>query len=271
MRARREGPFSYLAAAAALLLCFAFLIGACAPKKPYATKGKTARLDRPKIREKAKRAIPRLGFTVQAGAFKSAQNAARFTETLKEKGLDATYFVTDKGLYRVTFGNWEKREDAETLAVILRSMGVIEDFQIVRPEDYAVAKARVKGETYLRGEIVKTSRTFLGVPYLWGGTNAEEGFDCSGLTMTVYRLNGLDLPRTSVQQFEAGEAVDREELQRGDLVFFATAGGRKVSHVGIYIGGDRFIHAPGRGKRIRVDSLDSSYYAKRYLGARTYI
>jgi len=65
------------------------------------------------------------------------------------------------------------------------------------------------------------------VPYLWGGTSADEGFDCSGLTMTVYQLNGLNLPRNSRKQFEVGISVDKDELQKGDLVFLQKKGGQK--------------------------------------------
>jgi cell wall-associated NlpC family hydrolase len=89
--------------------------------------------------------------------------------------------------------------------------------------------------------------------------------------MAVYQLNGLDLPRTSRQQWRTGKPIRRKELDRGDLVFFATSGGRRVSHVGIYTGNGMFLHAPGRGKAIREASLESKYFRKRYLGARTYL
>jgi cell wall-associated NlpC family hydrolase len=89
--------------------------------------------------------------------------------------------------------------------------------------------------------------------------------------MTVYQLNGLNLPRTSGEQFEDGEPTSRQALQKGDLVFFATAGRGKVSHVGVYIGAGQFIHAPRRGRHITVDSLTSAYYGKRFLGGRSYL
>jgi cell wall-associated NlpC family hydrolase len=109
----------------------------------------------------------------------------------------------------------------------------------------------------------------LGVPYLWGGTTAR-GFDCSGLALAVYRLNGLQLPRNTRDQFEAGEAVAEGKLRPGDLVFFATSGTGEVSHVGIYTGEARFIHAPSRGRRITRDRLDDPYYRERFVGGRTY-
>jgi cell wall-associated NlpC family hydrolase len=88
--------------------------------------------------------------------------------------------------------------------------------------------------------------------------------------MTVYRLNGLDLPRTAASQFRVGTPVRRRSLQRGDLVFFETGRRGRISHVGIYSGEGRFIHAPGRGKRIGSASLSSTYFASRFAGARRY-
>jgi len=123
----------------------------------------------------------------------------------------------------------------------------------------------------LREEMARTAGSFVGVPYLWGGTSASEGFDCSGLTMAVYQLSGLDLPRSSQQQFETGTPVERDMLRKGDLVFFRTKDPGKVSHVGLYIGDGRFVHAPGQGKRISIESLSTPYYAARYAGARSYI
>jgi cell wall-associated NlpC family hydrolase len=89
--------------------------------------------------------------------------------------------------------------------------------------------------------------------------------------MVVYRLNGLDLPRSSRQQWKVGRRIDRKRLQKGDLVFFATRGGTRVSHVGLYTGGNKFLHAPGRGRRIQAASLSSKYYRARYVGARSYL
>ena len=257
----------------ALLLCVCFIGGCSAKRSPsvYHPPVEKARKKAPAKPRVVKKELARMGYSIQTGAFSKAENAARFTEDLKQRGLDATYFVAKTGLYKVRFGNYAKREDAVSVAEILKSMGVIEDFYIVNPEDYAVAKSDTRGEDYLRQELVKAAMSFIGVPYLWGGTSAEDGFDCSGLTMTVYQLNGLNLPRTSSDQFNAGGAIDRSDLEKGDLVFFATSGRKKVSHVGIYIGDGRFIHAPRRGKKICVESLSNEYFNKRFLGARSYL
>jgi cell wall-associated NlpC family hydrolase len=89
--------------------------------------------------------------------------------------------------------------------------------------------------------------------------------------MAVYRLNGMRLPRSSGDQYKAGESVSQKNLRRGDLVFFATAGGRRISHVGLYLGGGAFIHAPSRGRNILIYQLSDMYYRQHYVGARTYL
>ena len=218
-----------------------------------------------------KRQLAVMGYTIQAGAFANVDNAVRLTEKLKNQNLDATYFKAGDGLFKVRFGNFTSKEQARRRALDLRQSGVIEEFYIVRPEEYAISKRRQYGDEYLRRSLVNSARDFIGVPYLWGGISAETGFDCSGLTMTVYQLNGLDLPRHSAAQYDAGEPIDKNDLQRGDLVFFNTRGRGIVSHVGIYIGNGRFIHAPSRGKNIRIDSLSDEYYAARYVGSRNYL
>ena len=208
--------------------------------------------------------LDRVRFTIQVGAFVNLDNAVRFTEHLQNSGLDAYHFVDSSGLYKVRFGNYPTKKSARQTANYLQSRGVIDDYYIIRP------KQRLS-KTLLRGDIVKTAKSFIGVPYKWGGSSQREGFDCSGLTMTVYHLNGLSLPRTSRQQWKTGLPVSRTHLVEGDLVFFSTAKARRISHVGIYTGRGKFIHAPGRGQKIRTASLSTQYYKKRYVGARRYL
>jgi len=243
-----------------VLFLIIFLFAGCAGRRSYSS--------RPKAIEKP---LSRLGYTIQVGAFSDVGNAARLTDQLQARGLDATYFVARAGLYKVRFGNYPSKAAARQNAESLRSSGAIDEFYIVNPDEYAVAKQQKYGDVYVREELIKTAESFVGVPYLWGGSSASTGFDCSGLSMTVYQLNGLDLPRSSKEQYETGTPVERNDLLKGDLVFFATSGKNKVAHVGIYVGDGRFIHAAGRGKNIRVDHLSSSYYKKRYVGGRTYI
>ena len=108
----------------------------------------------------------------------------------------------------------------------------------------------------------------IGVPYRRGGNSAETGFDCSGFVRTTFeQALGLMLPRRSQEQAAATEKIDKKELQPGDLVFFNTLR-RAYSHVGIYLGEGKFIHAPRTGARVRVESMDVSYWQKRFNGAR---
>ncbi|WP_376847844.1 C40 family peptidase [Bordetella pertussis] len=119
---------------------------------------------------------------------------------------------------------------------------------------------------------VRAGLDAIGTPYSWGGDDPADGFDCSGLVLFVYRHTaGLELPRTARAQRGAGRTVARKNLRPGDLVFFATRGRGVTSHVGIYIGQDQFVHAPTRGSKVRVDSMDNRYWNKRFVGARRYL
>ncbi len=208
--------------------------------------------------------IPRMGYAIQVGAFSVLDNAVHLTETLQKKGLDAYYFIHDSGLYKVRFGNFSSRSLAMAEAQDLCKNRVIEEFYIVGPEQYP-------DTTSLRRGIVQAAKSFIGVPYRFGSASSEEGFDCSGLAMAVYRLNGFDLPRTSRQQWAAGRPLEGRDPAEADLVFFDTSGTGGVSHVGVYLGKGQFVHAPKRGKKIRIDAMSDNYYKQRYMGARTYL
>jgi cell wall-associated NlpC family hydrolase len=141
-----------------------------------------------------------------------------------------------------------------------------------KPEDAPAAPAQgLLGRVQDRAsDMVVSSMNFLGVRYRKGGTSAETGFDCSGFTRHVFAMSlGLMLPRRADEQAAAPGfvAVPRDSLRPGDLVFFNTMK-RTFSHVGIYIGDNRFIHAPSHGKDVRTDDLSFAYWAKRFTGAR---
>ena len=122
--------------------------------------------------------------------------------------------------------------------------------------------------THKASELVVNAMGFLGVPYKWGGTDADSGFDCSGFVASVYQQSiGLLLPRKAEQQAAATEKIDQADLQPGDLVFFNTMR-RAFSHVGIYVGNGKFIHAPRAGAEVRVESMGGSYWQRRFDGAR---
>ena len=117
-------------------------------------------------------------------------------------------------------------------------------------------------------EVVMQALANVGKPYRWGGTSPEDGFDCSGLVAHVYEdAVGIKLPRTSRQMSRRGTRVDRRHLAAGDLVFFHTSR-HAYSHVGIYIGKGRFVHAPSTGSLVRVERMSNRYWAARYDGAR---
>jgi peptidoglycan DL-endopeptidase CwlO len=112
------------------------------------------------------------------------------------------------------------------------------------------------------GGAVGIAMQYLGVPYAWGGASPS-GFDCSGFVMYVFAQVGVSLPHHAASQFNYGVSVSRDELQPGDLVFFDGLG-----HVGIYIGGGQFIHAPHTGDVVKISSIDDSWYAASWVGAK---
>jgi cell wall-associated NlpC family hydrolase len=224
----------------------------------------------PRLSGPAAHPLPRLGFTIQAGAFAQVEHAARLAEALQAKGLNAIYYAPTPGLYRVRFGDFPTWEAAKARAEALKAAGVIAEFHVVAPEEPPMARPRPQDERGLRANLTATARAYLGVPYLWGGTTAK-GFDCSGLAMAVYRLNGLQLPRNSREQFDAGTAVSPDHLRPGDLLFFGPGGRGPISHVAIYVGNGTFVHASNRGRRIASASLSGTYFRETFVGARTYL
>jgi len=119
-----------------------------------------------------------------------------------------------------------------------------------------------------RAEALLQALLALGVDYRDGGSSLESGFDCSGLVVHVYRKAwGIRLPRTAHEQSAAGIPVSLSELQAGDLVFYDTQN-RPYSHVGIYLGDGRFVHAPKSGARVRVEPIGGAYWVRRFNGAR---
>ncbi|WP_088189135.1 C40 family peptidase [Desulfosporosinus sp. FKA] len=117
-------------------------------------------------------------------------------------------------------------------------------------------------------DIIDHAVSLVGKPYIFGGTTLK-GFDCSGFTQYVYAGSGISLPRTSYAQYASGDSVSESNLQPGDLVFFSTYS-KGASHVGIYIGGGKFVHADNPKKGVTITNLSDSFYVKNYLGARRY-
>lgn len=117
--------------------------------------------------------------------------------------------------------------------------------------------------------IIHTANRLLGTPYRSGGNHPGEGFDCSGFVSFVLGQHGINLGRSSPELVKKGKKITRHDLRPGDLVFFASGRkGKRVSHVGIYLGKGEFIHAASRNHRIQINELSEKYWARHYYGAR---
>ena len=130
------------------------------------------------------------------------------------------------------------------------------------------AKAFLSGMAGKAGDVVVGALNMIGVRYRWGGNTPDSGLDCSGFVRYVFQDTlGMSLPRRAEEMSRVGEKVSMSNLKPGDLVFFNTMR-RTISHVGIYIGDNKFVHSPSTGSTIRVDDLDDGYWEKRFKGAR---
>jgi len=114
--------------------------------------------------------------------------------------------------------------------------------------------------------VIRVAERMISVPYRWGGETLK-GLDCSAYVRKVYTYMNFTLPRSAREQYREGVQVDKAELSVGDLVFFRTYA-KYPSHVGIYLGDNRFIHASSRDRKVKIDSLETPYYVRRYIGAK---
>jgi gamma-D-glutamyl-L-lysine dipeptidyl-peptidase len=237
-----------------------------------------------------------VGFTIQVGAFSEVKNAERLTRTLQAKGLEAFYFKRENGIYAVRFGDFVRREDASRTARQLVKDRIIATYFIAAPQPDVSALVREPSLSKAPdpsltkpGPVVKkreppeprrprsdmgsiaarTAERFVGIPYRWGGDTVVDGMDCSGFVRAVYNLCGVNIPRTSREQYRVGDVVARDELKDGDLLFFGPSA-EEITHVGIFVGSGRFVHAPRRGDDIKVSTLDEAYFLKRFVGAKRY-
>jgi peptidoglycan DL-endopeptidase LytE len=165
---------------------------------------------------------------------------------------------------------WKPPTEAE-LAELARASKAVEITSKAVDASPAVAAAPDSPETRKAGESIKdrllrVARRMLEVPYRFGGTTLW-GLDCSGFVQKTFAFFGLDLPHSAREQFREGLKVSKADLSPGDLVFFRTYA-KYASHVGIYLGDNRFVHASSHDRKVTIDSLDEPYYMKHYLGAK---
>lgn len=132
---------------------------------------------------------------------------------------------------------------------------------------------RLVSRSQMADDVLLRAMAQIGTPYRWGGSSPQTGFDCSGLIGYVFHHSmNIKLPRSTTQMMQVkAPVIERNRLRTGDIVFFATSGGRRVSHAGIYVGDNRFVHAPSTGGKVRIDSLTSPYWSKAYLQAKRYL
>ena len=147
---------------------------------------------------------------------------------------------------------------------ISNTLAELTDIDTEQPVD--LAKNLESSQAF--ADLQKSAYSFLGARYRFGG-NSPTALDCSSFTQQVFRLQDIDLPRTAREQFQVGDEVGQGDLRRGDLVFFRTYA-RYASHVGIYLGNRKMIHASSSHRRVVISSMDTPYYLSRYLGARRF-
>lgn len=152
-----------------------------------------------------------------------------------------------------------------TLLVALSGCASRPPVTVITPEDTRDARAAPSGP---RITVVQAAKSMIGAPYRYGGSSPR-GFDCSGLVSFSFAQAGIQVPRTADRQFRASRPLGDRSLLPGDLIFF-DIGERRISHVGIYVGEGRFVHAPSTGKQVSVESLANPYWRDRIVGAGHY-
>ncbi len=159
---------------------------------------------------------------------------------------------------------------ATALAVLLLAVAgqSVQAAETDQAPDQNRVLARISSFTDRATNLAIEAMSLIGIHYRRGGNSPENGLDCSGMVRYVFKQsNDIDLPRTSAEMSRVGDQVEKNDLQPGDLVFFNTVR-RAFSHVGIYLGDNKFIHAPTPGSAVRIESMDLAYWKARFNGAR---
>lgn len=162
------------------------------------------------------------------------------------------------------------RPPQQALAVLMLALlaSACTPFRPGVPSAPAASEQSMASQQGMGAVIAQQALAQVGAPYRYGGTDPARGFDCSGLVSYAHSREGISVPRTAAAQFAAARKVDPAALRTGDLVFFRLVpGSREVTHVGIYTGQRRFVHAPQTGRNVSEASLDDPYYRERFAGA----
>jgi cell wall-associated NlpC family hydrolase len=189
------------------------------------------------------------------------------SRTLRAAILSAIFALMSSACHAGTFAS------NEVFEVNLPAQGSVAtrpaEIVINKPVEAAAPKiGRFRAVSAKAAEVVLQAMSLLGTPYRFGGSSPKTGLDCSGLVKYAFqKAIGAVLPRSSSEMSRQGIRVPESEMQTGDLVFYAT-NRREISHVGIYIGAHRFVHAPSNGGVVRVDRIDDAYWRAHFVGAR---
>ncbi len=195
-----------------------------------------------------------------------------------EVGYVSGKYISDTKIKETTSRGGIDRTNKKTADV--ENEEIVEEVKVEQEEkaEEQVLQENIQGEiqeneanSSMGEEIVEFAKQYMGYKYISGGSSPAKGFDCSGFTSYVYSNFGINLSRTSKGQNSNGVAVKKSNLAPGDIVIFRNQGNSAIGHVGIYIGNGKFIHAANRKEGVTITSLSSSYYAKRYVGARRVI
>jgi cell wall-associated NlpC family hydrolase len=208
-------------------------------------------------------------YYIHAGTFRDKESAMNLMVYLASRNYPVSLNLDNT--YKVNVGPYEDKEKADFVALKLASEENISVNLVDLSEDKTIlAEASdMDISEEVVSELINIAFEFLGVTYKYGGMDPEKGIDCSFFMQTVYSSLGTVLPRTSRLQFKIGKKIKRDDLIPGDLVFFKKyPNGSRISHVGMYIGNDEFIHASYGAKKVTISSLNEIYFKKRFMGAR---
>ena len=183
-------------------------------------------------------------------------------------GTTMTIIGINEGWYKVEHGDQTGYIRSDLMDVLSRTEAAASNGEASANEDSTPAHAAPDANITLGQQIADYASGFIGTPYVWGGTSPS-GFDCSGFVTYVYRQFNIRVTRTASGQFsDSGVQINKSDLVPGDLVFFSNNGGRSVTHVGIYVGDSRFVHASGTRVGVIFSRLDSAYYTRVWHGAK---